>query len=70
MARITVEDCLKKINNKFSLVIAGVKRAKQILRGEPLLIENKDNNKPVVVALREIANEKVFLEETKQKIKK
>ncbi|RMG30616.1 MAG: DNA-directed RNA polymerase subunit omega [Gammaproteobacteria bacterium] len=54
MARVTVEDCLEKIDNRFELVLAASKRARQIARGaEPLV--PWDNDKPTVVALREIA---------------
>ncbi len=53
MARITVEDCLEKVTNRFELVIAGARRAKQLLKGAPPLVES--DNKEVVTALREIA---------------
>ncbi len=54
MARITVEDCLDHVNNRFDLVLLATKRARQIAEGvEPLL--PMDNDKPTVVALREIA---------------
>ena len=54
MARITVEDCLDKVDNRFDLVLLATKRARQIAEGvEPLLPVN--NDKPTVVALREIA---------------
>ena len=54
MARITVEDCLDKINNRFELVLTATKRARQIANGaEPLVQE--ENDKPTVIALREIA---------------
>lgn len=54
MARITVEDCLSKENNRFSLVLLAAKRTKQLLRGSSAKIDNK-TNKAVVTALREIA---------------
>ena len=55
MARITVEDCLDNVNNRFDLVLLATKRARQIAEGvEPLL--PMDNDKPTVVALREIAD--------------
>ena len=58
MARITVEDCLKKENNRFALVVLAFKRAKQLLSGaKSTLPEVK--NKPIVTALREIANSDV-----------
>ncbi len=54
MARITVEDCLKRENNRFALILLAAKRTKQLLKGaKPLISEVK--NKPVVNALREIA---------------
>ncbi|MCO1332844.1 DNA-directed RNA polymerase subunit omega [Microbulbifer sp. OS29] len=54
MARITVEDCLDHVDNRFELVIVGSKRARQIATGgrEPLVPE--ENDKPTVIALREI----------------
>jgi DNA-directed RNA polymerase subunit omega len=57
MARITVEDCLEKLPNRFDLVILGAKRAKQLLEGAKPLVES--DNREVVVALREIAAGKV-----------
>lgn len=55
MARITVEDCLKKLNNRFDLVLVCSKRAREIATGgkEPYL--EWENDKPTVVALREVA---------------
>ena len=52
MARITVEDCLDRIPNRFELVLGAAKRAKQLLRRAPLV---ESDNKEVVTALREIA---------------
>lgn len=58
MARVTIEDCLEKVGNRFTLAVAAMKRAKQLSRGaEPLSSET--DNKDVVLALREIAEEKV-----------
>ena len=55
MARLTVEDCLKHIDNRYDLVILAAKRARQIIFGsDPLVKEN--NDKPTVLALREIAD--------------
>lgn len=54
MARITVEDCLKKVDNRFALVHVAAKRTKQIMKGSRPLLTNVDN-KPAVLALREIA---------------
>ena len=55
MARVTVEDCLDVIPNRFLLAMVASKRAKQLYKGAEPLIENKASNKKVVVALREIA---------------
>ncbi len=58
MARITVEDCLKQVNNRFALIHLGAKRVRQLRKGaEPLVVAK---NTDVVVALREIAAGKVF----------
>ena len=54
MARITVEDCLQKVNNRFALIHAAAKRVRQIRKGsEPTIVSR---NKDIVVALREIAS--------------
>jgi DNA-directed RNA polymerase subunit omega len=53
MARITVEDCLKTIPNRFELVLAATYRARQLVQGHTPRVESKD--KPTVTALREIA---------------
>lgn len=57
MARITVEDCLNRIPNRFELVMLASKRARQLFRGAKPLIEA--DNREVVVALREIAASQV-----------
>jgi DNA-directed RNA polymerase subunit omega len=54
MARITVEDCLNSINNRFELVLTATKRARQIAHGAEPMVEEQ-NDKPTVIALREIA---------------
>lgn len=54
MARVTVEDCLKNVNNRFDLVIKAAKRARELMRGKDSKVP-WDNDKPTVVALREIA---------------
>jgi len=54
MARITVEDCLKRIDNRFEMVLTATKRARQIANGAEPLVE-EENDKPTVIALREIA---------------
>jgi DNA-directed RNA polymerase subunit omega len=55
MARITVEDCLNRINNRFEMVLTATKRARQIAHGAEPLVE-EENDKPTVIALREIAD--------------
>ncbi len=62
MARITVEDCLQQIPNRFLLVMVAAKRAKQLYKGGAPLIENKSGNKKIVLSLREIAASKVDYE--------
>lgn len=57
MARITVEDCLDNVGNRFELVLLGARRAKQLLKGARPLVES--DNKEVVTALREIASGEV-----------
>jgi len=54
MARLTVEDCLEKIDNRYDLVMLASKRARQIAMGSEPLVE-EDGDKPTVIALREIA---------------
>ncbi len=60
MARVTVEDCVLKVPNRFELVLLAAQRARNISRGEQLTID-RDNDKNPVVALREIADETVGL---------
>lgn len=55
MARITVEDCLDNVANRFELVLVAAKRARQLANGAPTTLE-WENDKPTVVALREIAD--------------
>ncbi len=57
MARITVEDCLKKTESRFELVILAARRAKMIMRGAKPLVET--DNRPIVNSLREVAAGKV-----------
>jgi DNA-directed RNA polymerase subunit omega len=57
MARVTVEDCLEKIPNRFQLVLVAVKRSKMLLRGARPLVDS--GNKEVVTSLREIAADEV-----------
>ncbi|NIM29243.1 MAG: DNA-directed RNA polymerase subunit omega [Gammaproteobacteria bacterium] len=58
MARITVEDCIERVSNRFELVLLATKRARQITLGSTPLVE-VENDKPTVIALREIAAGKI-----------
>ncbi|MDH5472157.1 MAG: DNA-directed RNA polymerase subunit omega [Gammaproteobacteria bacterium] len=58
MARLTVEDCLPNVDNRFHLVLVASKRARQLAMGAEALV-SLDNDKPTVLALREIAEGKV-----------
>ncbi|MAU41667.1 MAG: DNA-directed RNA polymerase subunit omega [Kordiimonas sp.] len=58
MARVTVEDCVDKVTNRFDLVLVAAQRARQVSSGAPLTVE-RDNDKNPVVALREIADETI-----------
>lgn len=60
MARVTVEDCIVKVPNRFELVLLAAQRARNIARGEELTLD-RDNDKNPVVALREIADETIEL---------
>ncbi|MFT5680668.1 MAG: DNA-directed RNA polymerase subunit omega [Myxococcota bacterium] len=64
MARITIEDCLEQIPNRFSLVLIASDRAKQLLKGSECLIDDDRTNKEVVTALREIAAGAVIVDTT------
>ena len=61
MARLTIEDCLETINNRYDLVVLATKRARQLAFGADPLVE-EDNDKPTVIALREIAEGLVTLD--------
>ncbi len=65
MARVTIEDCLGNVDNRFQLVLVATKRARQILLGGQPTVE-EDNDKPTVLALREIAAGHVTREILKQ----
>jgi DNA-directed RNA polymerase subunit omega len=62
MARVTVEDCLKNVDSRFTLVHLAVRRVLQLRHGAPLVLENVKGNKEVVMALREIASYKINLD--------
>ena len=61
MARITVEDCLNRIDNRFEMVLTATKRARQVANGAEPMVE-EENDKPTVIALREIADGLIDLE--------
>ena len=61
MARVTIDDCIKRIPNRFQLTLAATYRARQLAMGSTPMVE-ADRDKPTVVALREIAGGKVGLE--------
>lgn len=62
MARVTVEDCVLKVPNRFELVLLAAQRAKNISAGAPLTVE-QDRDKNPVIALREIADETINLDD-------
>lgn len=62
MARVTVEDCIVQVPNRFDLVMLAAQRAREIVAGAPLTIDRDDDKNPVV-ALREIADQTVDLEQ-------
>ncbi|MDC3072217.1 DNA-directed RNA polymerase subunit omega, partial [bacterium] len=66
MARVTVEDCIKKIPNRFDLVVAAAQRSREISNGIPIEVE-RDNDKNPVVSLREIATEAVDAESLQER---
>ncbi len=65
MARVTVEDCVEKIPNRFELVLLAAQRARNLSRGEELTVD-RDNDKNPVVALREIADDVIDAEGLKE----
>ena len=67
MARVTVEDCILNIPNRFDLVVTAAQRAKQISSGMPLTID-RDNDKDAVVSLREIADKTIDLSIVQEEI--
>ncbi len=67
MARVTVEDCVDKIPNRYELLMVAAQRAKDIAAGAPLTVA-RDNDKNSVVALREIAEETVSIEELQKSL--
>jgi DNA-directed RNA polymerase subunit omega len=69
MARVTVEDCLNNVDNRFDLVLVAAKRARQITMGREPLVD-WENDKPTVVALREIAEGLVTRQKLEQEARR
>ena len=67
MARVTVEDCIEKIPNRFDLVLTAAQRARNIQKGELLTIDRDDDKNPVI-ALREIADETIHVSHIENRI--
>jgi DNA-directed RNA polymerase subunit omega len=65
MARVTVEDCIEKVDNRFELVLLAAHRARMISSGAPLTVD-RDRDKNTVVSLREIADETISPEDLKE----
>ncbi|WP_091738146.1 DNA-directed RNA polymerase subunit omega [Phenylobacterium immobile] len=65
MARVTVEDCIEKVPNRFSLVLLAAHRARGIAGGAPILLD-RDNDKNPVVSLREIADDLIDADELRE----
>ena len=67
MARVTVEDCIEKVENRFDLVLLSAHRARMISSGQPITVD-RDNDKNPVVALREIAEETQGAEDLRERM--
>lgn len=67
MARVTVEDCIHKIPNRFDLVLTAASRAKSLDSGAPLTV-SRDNDKNTVIALREIEEETINIAQTQENL--
>ena len=67
MARVTVEDCVDKVPNRFDLVMLAAHRAREIASGAPLTVE-RDDDKNAVVALREIADETQVVDDLRERM--
>lgn len=68
MARVTIDDCLKTVPNRFDLTLAASMRARQLANGASPLVDQVRNSKPTVTALREIAANQVTSDILKRKI--
>ena len=66
MARVTVEDCIEKVENRFELIIAASQRAREISNGVQIEVD-KDNDKNTVISLREIGNGAITYEDLKER---
>lgn len=66
MARVTVEDCLDKVENRFALVLLAAQRTRQLMKGGNATVDNKEDNKEAVTALREIAEGLITLDDLPQ----
>lgn len=69
MARVTVEDCILNVPNRFELVLLAAKRAREVAAGSPLTVA-RDNDKNPVVALREISERSISLENLRESVVK
>ena len=67
MARVTVEDCVIKVTNRFDLVLLAAQRAREIASGAPLTVERDDDKNPVI-ALREVAEETIALDQLRDSL--
>lgn len=67
MARVTVEDCVLKVPNRFELVMLAAQRSRSIAAGAPMTVERDDDKNPVI-ALREIAEETIVLEDLRESL--
>ncbi len=63
MARVTVEDCLEQVENRFALVLLAAQRTRQLMKGDDSLVDNSTDNKEAVTALREIAAGSITLDD-------
>ncbi len=68
MARVTVEDCIDKVDDRFELVIVSAQRAKQLYNGSPALIEKVKNDKNTVLSLREIEQDALNIPQIKEEV--
>lgn len=67
MARVTVEDCVRKVPNRFDLVVLSSERVREIMGGAPLLVHH-DNDKNPVIALREIAGDVISPDQLRERL--